>query len=141
MFLFAFLFIAFCRASEDLDHGPYSQDLLFSLDQNIQVLSQPLHHRFEHSIVKDKARVGFITQAWQDVMGPQTEVYFPEKLDKDKLWRERQLKVWEYKHIYRWYQAMDGFFSDGMFFIGYSTLQPKNMRLTQHSSHTSTRYF
>ena len=129
MFLFAFVFIAFCRASGHLSHGPYYRDLLFSLDQHIQDLSQPLHHRFEHPIVKDKARAGFITQTWQDVMGPQTDVYFPEKFDKDKLWRWQQLNVWEDKRIYTWHQAMDELFQDRMFFIGYSTFQPAHMRL------------
>ena len=129
MFLFAFVFIAICRASENLDYSPYSQDLLFSLDQNIQDLSQPLYHRFEHPIVKDKARAGFIAQAWQDVMEPQTKVYFPEKFAKDKRWRWQQLAAWEDEHIYGWYQVKDGFFPKRMFFIGYSTLQPAHMRL------------
>ena len=129
MFIFAFLFVAICRASEDLDLGTFSRDLLFSLDQNIQVLSQPLHHRFEHLVVRDKARAGFITQAWQDVMGPQIKVYFPDKFDRRGIWRWQQLIAWENKNVYQWYHGMDGLFPNRMFFVGYSTLQPAHMRL------------
>ena len=129
MFLLAFLFIVLCRASEDLNSDTFVRDLLFSVDQNIQVLSKPLHHRFEHPIVRDKARAGFITQAWQDVMGPQTKVYFPDKLDKKELWRWQQLITWENKNVYTWYHGMDGLFPNRMFFVGYSTLRPAHMRL------------
>lgn len=129
MILLAFLFTALCHASDYLSLDPFTSDILFSLDQNIQGLSQPIHHRFESLPVKDKARGGYITQAWQDVLGPQAKVYFPGKLDKNELLRWQQLKSWENRNIYRWYHGIETLFPGRMFFVGYSTLQPEHMRL------------
>src|ERR1700722_1227008 len=125
---FFLVFAAICHSSTDTNNRDYSRDMLFSADQGIQAMSLPIHHRFESEGVKRKARAGFMVQAWQDILGHETKVHFPGVFDEDKHLMDQQRQSWKNGHGYEWYRCGHDI-RKGMFFVGYSMLQPAHLRL------------
>lgn len=126
---FFLLFAATCHCSTDTNYKDYNRDMLFSADQSIQAMSLPIYHRFESESVKKKAQAGSMVQAWQDILGPETKVHFPGVFEEDKHLIDQQLQSWKSGHIYEWYWRCSSDISKGMFFVGYSMLQPAHLCL------------